>query len=69
MQGWHINRYMSNMHLTVGDGMVSAVQDVRKAEKAAKDEEQRQADLRSYKNVMTVSVAADTLNVVSRLSA
>ncbi|DBB14517.1 hypothetical protein WJX82_007992 [Trebouxia sp. C0006] len=29
------------------------VQDTRKAEKAAKDEEQRQADLRSYKNVMT----------------
>ena len=56
------------MHLTVGDdGMVSPVQDVRKAEKAAKDEEQRQADLRSYKNVMTVSVAATTLNVLSRL--
>ena len=32
----------------------TAAQDTRKAEKAAKDEEQRQADLRSYKNVMTV---------------
>lgn len=32
------------------------MQDTRKAEKAAKDEEQRQADLRSYKNVMTVSL-------------
>lgn len=29
------------------------VQDVKKAERAAKEEEQRQADLRSYKNVMT----------------
>lgn len=31
------------------------LQDVKKAERAAKEEEQRQADLRSYKNVMTVS--------------
>lgn len=43
------------------------VQDVRKAEKAAKDEEHRQADLRSYKNVMTVSVAANALKHLPNL--
>ena len=55
-----IPRLCVRNHLCQGEvqhcnGVLAMLQSVSKAEKAAKEEERRQADLRSYKGVMTVS--------------